>query len=167
MSSLSLEQLSAELHALRTQNSNLETRVIVLENQNSLLFPIVSKLYKSHLVKASSRLIYWSLWPRYNSYVSPEKVTLLDTLVSVLMSSKWGYECQEAENKAMELSEQGCHCDKDREILGAASLYQGAYTPGHLHGRSPKNTIGNPSRYTINRLSAEVSPDLDYYFVEY
>jgi hypothetical protein len=88
--SFSLEQLSTVVRDLSTTVNEQGITIARLQTQNGLSFPVISQIYKSHLVKAASCLIFWSLRHRFRHYVAPETITLLDALVEVLMD-RWRY----------------------------------------------------------------------------
>ena len=166
--SFKLEQLVIELkQSVETLKQTVETQQLRIDHLSSvadLTFPIVSDIYKSHLIKGTSRLIFWSLSHRVGHYVSPETITLLDALVEVLISRGQGR--GDAELKAIALNEAGLHTPAEIQILSdARSLRNVRFTPRHLYLRTPNNTIGSLDSNTLARLRNEVSPGFELFTI--
>lgn len=172
-SSISFEQLLLEFQSLKQsiecQQGTIDAlqatviaqqaTILRLSLSNDLTLPIVAAIFKSHIVKATACLIFWSLRHCLNSYVPPETVTLLDALVEVMVDLRKPR--SDAEQHAIFLIRPGPHLQDDMEILeDARSLRSGGYTPMHLKGRTPGNTIGDLDKKTLARLLNEVSLDL-------
>ena len=139
--SLSLEQLST---AIRDLSATVEAQGITiaqLQAQNRLSFPVILQIYKSHLVKVASHLIFWSLCHHFGHYVTPKTITLLDALVEVLMD-RWSYSRSNAEERAVLLSMPGpCHGEEMVMLEEAKALRSRGYTPPHLYQWTPHNMI--------------------------
>ncbi|KIM75063.1 hypothetical protein PILCRDRAFT_92272 [Piloderma croceum F 1598] len=155
--SFSLEQLSTAVRGLSATVNKQGITITQLQAQNGLSFPVVSQIYKSHLVKVASCLIFWSLRHCFRHYVTPETITLLDALVEVLID-RWRYSRGDAERRAMLLSMPGPHCGEEIVMLKEArALRSGGCTPPHLYGQTPHNTIDGMNSSTLDWLLQEYS----------
>jgi hypothetical protein len=163
--SLSLEQLSTAIGDLSTTVNAQGITIARLQAQNRLSFLIISQIYKSHLVKAASRLIFWSLHHCFGHYVAPETITLLDALVEVLMD-RWSCSRSNAEERAMLLSMPGPRRGEEIVMLEEArALRSRGYIPLHLYGQTPHNTINGMNGNALDRLLSEVSLNFNSFTV--
>jgi hypothetical protein len=158
-----MESYIALSNDFKTLSTNFETRIGALEAQRDLSFSLISQIYKSHLAKAASRLIFWSLHNRLGYYVSPEQITMLDALVEVLMNDKYRHSRRAAEEWAMLLFLPGPRQGIEFEIVESVrepTRKAGKYTPYHFYNRTTHNTIGEVSSSVLAQLSQDVSHSL-------
>ena len=86
-----LEEYSRNLEGRITQleahNRDLDNKILLMDEQLQLAWPITYNIYRSHLIKGASRVLFWGQKNKIERRLSPTEVTFIDTLLDEFRNS--------------------------------------------------------------------------------
>ena len=74
-------QLEGRITQLEAHNRDLDNKILLMDEQLQLAWPITYNIYRSHLIKGASRVLFWGQKNKIERRLSPTEVTFIDTLL--------------------------------------------------------------------------------------
>ena len=78
-------QLEGRITQLEAHNRDLDNKILLMDEQLQLAWPITYNIYRSHLIKGASRVLFWG--QKIERRLSPTEVTFIDTLLDEFRNS--------------------------------------------------------------------------------
>ena len=80
-------QLEGRITQLEAHNRDLDNKILLMDEQLQLAWPITYNIYRSHLIKGASRVLFWGQKNKIERRLSPTEVTFIDTLLDEFRNS--------------------------------------------------------------------------------